>query len=181
MSDAYIDLGKRIVKEGVFINNKRTNTRCLTVINHEFIYNVGNGEFPILTTKQVFWKSAIAELLGYIRGYTSAKDFRELGTKSWDANANLNPSWLANPNRKGVDDMGYVYGSVGRECRTSNGNTYDQLQKIVNNLTLGIDDRGEILTYLDPGEEEHGCLRPCLFMYIFSIIEGTLHMQAVQR
>lgn len=67
---------------------------------------MANNQFPLITTRKSYWKAAIAEFLGYIRGYDNAADFRALGTKTWDANANENAAWLANPHRRGVDDMG---------------------------------------------------------------------------
>lgn len=88
----------------------------------------------------------MAELLGYIRGYDNAADFRQLGTKTWDANANLNQAWLNNPYRKGEDDMGRVYGVQGRAWAKPDGGHIDQLKKIVDDLSRGVDDRGEILT-----------------------------------
>ena len=96
----YLDLCNRIVSEGVWVENERTGKRCLTVINADLTYDVANNEFPLVTTRKSFWKSAIAEIIGYIRGYDNAADFRALGTKTWDANANDNPAWLANPHRK---------------------------------------------------------------------------------
>ncbi len=105
----YLDLGKRLLTEGTWVENERTGKRCLTIINADMIYDVGGKEFPMLSTKQCFWKSAVAEIVGYLRGYTSAKDFRELGTKTWDMNANKTQAWLDNPLRKGTDDMGEVY------------------------------------------------------------------------
>ncbi|EJF1126841.1 thymidylate synthase [Vibrio cholerae] len=106
----YLDLCQRIVDQGVWVENERTGKRCLTVINADLTYDVGNNQFPLVTTRKSFWKAAVAELLGYIRGYDNAADFRQLGTKTWDANANLNQAWLNNPYRKGEDDMGRVYG-----------------------------------------------------------------------
>ena len=158
----YLDLCQRIIDEGVWIENQRTNKRCLTVINADLVYDVRNNQFPIITTRKSFWKAAIAELLGYIRGYDNAADFRALGTKSWDANANENEAWLKNPARKGLDDMGRVYGVQGRHWKTHDGTELDQLGKIVANLSKGIDDRGEILTFHNPGEFNLGCLRPCM-------------------
>ncbi|HBF47568.1 MAG TPA: thymidylate synthase, partial [Shewanella frigidimarina] len=81
----YLDLCKRIVDEGEWVNNARTNKKCLTVINADLVYDVGNNQFPLVTTRKSFWKSAIAEILGYLRGYQNAADFRALGTKTWDA------------------------------------------------------------------------------------------------
>lgn len=177
----YLALSKRIIDEGVWIDNKRTGKRCLTVINADLSYNVGGNEFPIITTRKSYWKAAIAELLGYLRGYDNAADFRKLGTKSWDANANENSAWLANPARKGVDDMGRVYGVQGRAWLKADGTPLDQLQKIVDDLTQGIDDRGEILTFYNPGEFELGCLRPCMHTHTFSLLNDTLYLTSYQR
>lgn len=177
----YLDLCQRIVDEGVWVENERTGKRCLTVINAPLEYNVEGGEFPLITTRRSFWKAAIAELLGYIRGYDNAADFRALGTKTWDANSNENEAWLNNPVRKGEDDMGRVYGVQGRRWLTPEGKEIDQLAKIVNNLSQGIDDRGEILTFYNPGETHLGCLRPCMHTHTFSLLGDTLYLTSYQR
>jgi thymidylate synthase len=177
----YLDLCQRIINDGVWVENKRTGKRCLTVINADLTYDVENNQFPIITTRKSFWKAAIAELLGYIRGYDNAADFRALGTKSWDANANENAAWLNNPARKGHDDMGRVYGVQGRHWKKHDGTELDQLAKIVYNLSNGIDDRGEILTFHNPGEFELGCLRPCMHTHTFSLLGDTLYLTSYQR
>lgn len=172
---------RHIYENGFDIPNPRTGKVCRTVPLIDQSYNVGAGEFPIITTRKVGIKIAIAELLGYIRGYDNAADFRALGTKSWDANANITPAWLANPHRKGEDDMGRVYGAVARNWPSATGGTLDTLRKIYNDLRNGIDDRGEILSFWNPGEFELGCLRPCMFEHVFTLINGTLHMASMQR
>jgi thymidylate synthase len=177
----YLELCQRIVDDGVWIENKRTNKRCLTVVNADLTFDVANNQFPLITTRKSFWKSAIAELLGYIRGYDNAADFRALGTKTWDMNANDNLAWLNNPHRKGEDDMGRVYGVQGRRWQKSDGSTIDQLRKIVDNLSEGIDDRGEILTFYNPGEFDMGCLRPCMHTHTFSLLGDTLYLTSYQR
>ncbi|GLS82500.1 thymidylate synthase [Paraferrimonas haliotis] len=177
----YLELCQRIVDKGSWIENKRTGKRCLTVINADMVHDVGANEFPLITTRKSYWKSAIAELLGYIRGYDNAADFRELGTKTWDANANLNQAWLDNPARRGNDDMGRVYGVQGRAWQGSDGTVVDQLQKLVNNLKQGIDDRGEIVSFYNPGEFHLGCLRPCMHTHNFSLVGDTLHLTSYQR
>ena len=90
----YLDLCHRIVNEGKWVANERTGKRCLTVINADLTYDVEKGEFPLVTTRRSFWKAAIAELLGYIRGYSSAADFRALGTKSWDSLNRMAEVWI---------------------------------------------------------------------------------------
>ena len=177
----YLALCQRIVDEGVWVENERTGKRCLTVINAELTYDVAGNRFPLVTTRKSNWKAAIAELLGYLRGYDSAADFRALGTRTWDANANQNQSWLNNPVRKGEDDMGRVYGVQGRRWLKPDGSTLDQLAKIVANLKQGLDDRGEILTFYNPGELELGCLRPCMHTHNFSLLGNILHLTSYQR
>lgn len=177
----YLALCQRIVEQGVWIENERTGKRCLTVINADLEYDVGNNQFPMITTRKSFYKSAIAELIGYLRGYDNAADFRKLGTKTWDANSNLNEAWLNNPHRKGEDDMGRVYGIQGRSWAKPDGGFIDQLKKVVDDLSKGIDDRGEIVTFYNPGEFEMGCLRPCMHTHTFSLLGDTLHLTSYQR
>ena len=177
----YLELCQRIVDEGQWVENKRTGTRCLTVINADLEYDVANNQFPMITTRKSYYKAAIAELLGYLRGYDSAAQFREIGCKTWDANANDNNAWLNNPNRKGEDDMGRVYGVQGRGWQRPDGSTLDQLSKVINNLQNGIDDRGEIITFYNPGEFELGCLRPCMHTHTFSLLGDTLYLTSYQR
>lgn len=177
----YLDLCQRLIDEGTWIANKRTGKRCLTVIDADLTYDVANNQFPLITTRRSYWKSAIAEVLGYIRGYDNAADFRALGTKTWDANANENQDWLNNSFRKGQDDMGRVYGVQGRRWAKPDGSTLDQLRKLVDNLSKGIDDRGEIITFYNPGEFEMGCLRPCMHTHTFSLLDNTLFLTSYQR
>ena len=177
----YLKLCQRIIEQGTWIENERTGKRCLTVINADLEYDVENNQFPMITTRKSYYKSAIAEFLGYIRGYDNAADFRALGTKTWDANANLNEAWLNNEYRKDEDDMGRVYGVQGRAWAKPDGTTLDQLKKIVDNLKDGIDDRAEILTFYNPGEFDMGCLRPCMHTHTFSLLGDTLHLTSYQR
>lgn len=177
----YLDLCQRIIDQGEWVENKRTGKRCLTVINADLEYDVENNQFPLITTRKSYWKAAIAEMLGYLRGYSSAAEFRAIGCKTWDANANDNQDWLKNPHRKGEDDMGRVYGVQGRSWLKPDGSHLDQLKKIADNLSRGIDDRGEILTFYNPGEFDMGCLRPCMHTHTFSILGGKLYLTSYQR
>ncbi|WP_105200730.1 thymidylate synthase [Pseudoalteromonas sp. T1lg10] len=177
----YLDLCRRIVDTGTWVENERTGIRCLTVINADLEYNVAANEFPLITTRKSFFKAAIAELLGYLRGYSSAAQFRDIGCNTWNANANENQAWLNNPHRRGEDDMGRVYGVQGRSWQKPDGTHLDQLKKVVDNLSRGVDDRGEIITFYNPGEFELGCLRPCMHTHTFSLLGDTLHLTSYQR
>lgn len=177
----YLNLCQRIIDEGVWVENKRTGKRCLTVINAELEYDVAANQFPLITTRKSYWKAAIAELLGYLRGYDNAADFRSIGCNTWNANANENEAWLNNSHRKGEDDMGRVYGVQGRSWAKPDGGFVDQLKKLVDDLSQGNDDRGEILSFYNPGEFHMGCLRPCMHTHNFSLLGDTLYLTSYQR
>lgn len=177
----YLDLGRRVVNNGEWVYNERTGKRCLTVINADLEYDLSQGLFPVLTSKKLHWKPAIAEMLGYLRGYNSAAQFRAIGANTWNANANDNQAWLANQFRKGEDDMGRAYGVQGRAWRNPEGKHIDQLAKVYNDLKLGVDDRREIVTFWNPGETDRMCLAACMHTHTFSILGGKLYLTSYQR
>lgn len=177
----YLQLCQRIIDEGVWVPNERTGKNCLTVINADLSYDVARGEFPLVTTRRSYYKSAIAEMIGYVRGYDNAADFRRIGTRTWDANANENKSWLANPHRKGEDDCGLIYGKIGRHFPKPDGGSVDLLRKIYDDLRAGKDDRGEIYTFYHPGAFHMACLRPCMYSHHFSLLGDTLYLNSTQR
>ncbi|MCK9234993.1 MAG: thymidylate synthase [Gammaproteobacteria bacterium] len=189
--DQYLEALSTIYHKGKDLPNERTGIDCRTFINIDLTYDASTNKVPLVTTRKAPTKLPIAELLGYIRGYTSAEDFRKLGSKSWDMNANETPAWLANPNRKGKDDMGLVYGAVARnwpifERGLEDGklvvsHSLDLFEKVYNNLKAGKDDRGEVISYWNPGFFSLGCLRPCLHSYQFSLLGDDLYLNATQR
>lgn len=177
----YLDLCNKVIQEGEWVENKRTGKRCLTLINADFEYDVSDGTLPVLTTKKMFWKPAIAEMLGYLRGYTSAAKFRELGCNTWNANANENVAWLNNPYRKGEDDMGRCYGAQGRDWKNPEGESIDQLRMVYEDLKKGVDNRSEIMTFLNVGERDRACLNACMHTHTFSVLGDSLYLTSYQR
>jgi len=179
--EQWMDESLRILNEGTWITNERTGKRCKTVIGTTFTYDVSEGHLPVLTTKKSFWKTAIAEMLGYLRGYDSAKQFREkLNCNTWNANANESKHWLENPIRKGEDDLGRIYGVQGRGFRGPDGEV-DQYKRIVELLSQGIDNRRLILTFNNPGEEHLMALPACMHTHNFAVLGDELHMESFQR
>ena len=176
----YIDLCKRILNEGVWVENARTGKRCLTIIDGSFEYDCTDGTLPMLTTKQVYWKQAIAEMLGYLRGYTNSQDFVNIGCNTWIENSEA-PIWKENPFYKGPGDMGRCYGAQGRDWKNPEGESVDQLLNIYEDLKKGIDNRSEIMTFMNPGERDRACLNSCMHTHTFSILDGYLYLTSYQR
>lgn len=102
------DLMLHVAEHGQYKPN-RTGTSTYADVGHMLKYDLA-AAFPAITTKKLFFKSVVGELLGFFRGYDNAADFRALGCKIWDQNANETASWVNNPNRKGTDDLGRIYG-----------------------------------------------------------------------
>ena len=109
----YLDLVQNIFDNGSWQNN-RTGIRTCSLPGAMMRFDLQQG-FPAVTTKKLAFKSAVGEMLGFLRGYRSAQDFRALGCKVWDQNANENTQWLNNPYRLGQDDLGPVYGVQWRD------------------------------------------------------------------
>lgn len=177
----YLELANDIILNGTDVKNERTGKVCRTVINADFQYNTRDNRFPLITTRKAPWKSAIAEMLGYLRGYNNAQQFADIGCNTWFANANENERWLNNPNRTGENDLGYSF-SYAQGRRWYGSSEYiDQYKNIVDKLLQGIDDRRLIMTFNNPGAEHASALPACMHTHHFSILGDTLYLTSYQR
>ncbi len=158
----------------------RTGVDHIGYIGDMCKYHMSDG-FPAVTTKKLAIRSVFAEMLGFARGYNNASQFRELGCNVWNANANENEWWVNNPNRKGRDDLGRIYGVQSRFWKTPDGETIDQLKKVIDDLSESIDNRREIVTHWNPGEMNKMALPPCHLLYQFSIQGNELNLSMYQR
>jgi thymidylate synthase len=113
--EQYHEMLRNILTHGKQRPN-RTGTDTLFIPGVTLKFDMADG-FPAITTKKLAFKTMTGELLGFFRGYDSAADFRAIGCKVWDANANITPSWLANPNRKGTDSLGRIYSKQWTDWR----------------------------------------------------------------
>lgn len=110
----YLDLVQTVLDTGTWQEN-RTGIRTISIPGAMLRFDLQKDGFPAITTKRLAFKSVIGELIGFLRATRSAADFRALGCKVWDQNANENTDWLNNPYRTGPDDLGPVYGVQWRQ------------------------------------------------------------------
>ena len=110
----YQELIQTVLDTGSWQDN-RTGIRTLSVPGAMMRFDLLNDGFPAVTTKRLAFKSVVGELCAFLRASRSAADFRALGCKVWDQNANKNKQWLDNPYRLGEDDLGPVYGVQWRQ------------------------------------------------------------------
>lgn len=104
----YLDLINVILASGTWREN-RTGIRTISIPGAMMRFDLSKG-FPAVTTRRLAFKAAVGEMIGFLRGAKSAEEFRALGCKVWDQNANENAEWLNNPYRSGIDDLGQIYG-----------------------------------------------------------------------
>jgi thymidylate synthase len=109
----YLDLVQNIIDHGSWQQN-RTGVRSISLPGAMLRFDLQQG-FPAVTSKRLAFKSAMGEMIGFLRASRSAAEFRDLGCKVWDQNANQNQQWLANPYRLQEDDLGPVYGVQWRQ------------------------------------------------------------------
>jgi len=116
--DQYKELLKRVmVPENLRPN--RTGVAAYKTAGEAMIFPDVTKAFPATTLKKLAFNPVKGETCGFLRALTNAADFRALGCKVWDQNANehgVTPNaWLSNPFRLGEDDVGPVYGKPWRE------------------------------------------------------------------
>ncbi|MEO8536769.1 MAG: thymidylate synthase [Betaproteobacteria bacterium] len=110
----YLQLVETILATGTWTDN-RTGVRTISIPGASMRFDIARDGFPAITTRRLPFRSAVGELVGFLRAYRNAAHFRALGCKVWDQNANENRQWLANPYRVEPDDLGAIYGCQWRQ------------------------------------------------------------------
>ena len=177
-----------IISDGTQQSN-RTGVDAISIPGYTMKFDLRKG-FPLLTTKAMPLKSIKGELIGFLRGYTNAADFRDLGCKIWDQNANDpglpgSPNlWLTNPNREGEDDLGRIYGAQWRDWNADfGGSSIDQVGVAVDKIKNDPTNRRIIINGWRPDEFHLMALPPChvLYQFIVDTTNNLLHLCMYQR
>ena len=157
----YLDLLKDTIENGTLQTN-RTGISARFIPGAMLKFDLSKG-FPIVTTRKAPWKSSVAETIGFLGAYTNAAQFRELGCKFWDANANQTPSWLNSPYRTGEDDLGQIYGYFWRKWKGDDGSEHDQVIDALNKVVTDPTNRRIIVSgwKVDAINQQRGALPPC--------------------
>ncbi|XP_010827284.1 PREDICTED: LOW QUALITY PROTEIN: thymidylate synthase, partial [Bison bison bison] len=146
-------------------------------------------EFPLLTTKRVFWKGVLEELLWFIKGSTNAKELSSKGVKIWDANGSRDFLDGLGFSDRAEGDLGPVYGfqwrHFGAEYKDMDseysGQGVDQLQKVIDTIKTNPNDRRIILCAWNPKDLPLMALPPCHALCQFYVVNGELSCQLYQR
>lgn len=168
----YLLLMRYILSKGTTQSN-RTGVNTSMVPGTILKYDLSEG-FPVMTTRKAAPKSAMGEMIGFIKGCDNAAQFRALKCKFWDQNANENKDWLANPNRKGEDDLGRIYGVQYRDWNGELDQLKNAIDLILNNPTS----RRILVTAWNPSEFHLMALPPChySFQFLCDTSRNVLHL-----
>ena len=115
--EQYHALLRRILDEGTR-KDDRTGTGTLSVFGHQMRFALSPG-FPVLTTKKLHLRSIFGELLWFLRGDTNVAWLHERKISIWDEWADAD------------GDLGPIYGHQWRSWPTPNGETIDQIARVV--------------------------------------------------
>lgn len=124
---------------------------------------------PLVTTKRVFLRAVIAELLWFIAGSTSSLPLSEAGIKIWDGNGSREYLDSVGLSHREVGDLGPVYGFQWRhfgaeyvDAKTDyTGKGVDQLAEVIDKLKNKPYDRRIILSAWNPADLRKMALPPC--------------------
>ncbi len=164
---AYLALLSDILEHGVD-RSDRTGTGTRGVFGRQMRFDLSAG-FPLLTTKKLFTKAIILELLWFLRGESNVRWLQEQGVTIWD-------EWA---DEKG--ELGPVYGVQWRSWATPDGRVIDQISNVVDAIKKNPHSRRHIVTAWNPAEVDEMALPPCHCLFQFYVADGKLSCQLYQR
>ena len=198
----YLDLLTRIKTEGT-VKTDRTGTGTKSVFGHQMRFDLSQG-FPLLTTKKVFLKGIIHELLWFLNGDTNIKYLVDNGVHIWDNDAYRYYNELCvkegvlpvtmeeflRAAQEGIDspiegykfgDLNHVYGYQWRSWPRPNGEAIDQIQQAVDLIKNNPDSRRIIVSAWNVADVEKMALPPCHTLFQFYVADGKLSCMLYQR
>jgi len=162
MEQIYLNLLKDVMENG-----ERRETRngiTYSLFGTQFKININDGEtFPLLTTKKVFFKGIVEELLWFLRGSTNSKELEEKGINIWKGNSSREYLDSVGLNHLEEGQLGYIY---GYQWRSFNGQV-DQIKYILDELENNSNSRRILLSAWNPCQLKEQALPPCHLIYNF--------------
>ena len=163
----YLDLLQKIMDDGS-VKSDRTGTGTKSIFGYQMRFDLSEG-FPLLTTKKLYLRAIIHELLWFLRGDTNIKYLHDNKVTIWDEWADEN------------GDLGHIYGYQWRSWPASDGTHIDQIAAVEESIKLNPDSRRHIVSAWNVADIENMALPPCHAMFQFYVAGGKLSCQLYQR
>jgi thymidylate synthase len=175
----YLNALNNILKNGDTVPD-RTGTGTISLFNVNTVYDITvlnpndkvtdhRYKIPIFTTKSVYFKGVITELLWFLRGETDTNILKDQGNHIWDGNTSKESLKKLNLDyEEGQLGPGYGYQWIhwNGDWRTSTGGI-NQIEKIINTLKSDPFSRRLVLNGWNVSDLDAMALPPCHLMYIF--------------
>jgi thymidylate synthase len=170
VDEQYLNLLRKVLENGKL--KKGRNGNVITSFSEKLDIDIKDS-FPLLTTKKVFIKGVIEELLFFIKGDTNAVHLQDKGIHIWDGNTTrefLDNLGLTHYN---VGDMGPMYGFQWRHFNAEyfgpdhdySGQGFDQLQNCINLIRNDPFSRRIFMSAYNPLQLHQSVLNPCHLSY----------------
>ncbi|KAG5447235.1 Thymidylate synthase [Clonorchis sinensis] len=185
---AYLNLLRHILCHGVE-RSDRTGTGTLAVFGPQMRFSLRDDSFPLLTTKQVFFRGIVEELLWFIRGSTDSNELAARKVHFWDANGSREFLDNLGFTERKEGDLGPVYGFQWRhsgadyiDCDTDyTGQGVDQLAEVIRLIRERPWDRRILIVAWNVRDLKLMALPPCHCLVQFFVANGELSCQLYQR
>ena len=149
----YCTLAETILSQGFWYKDKsRDNKDMLQIPFYLMAIDMTSEEFPLLTTKRVWWKGIAHELIWILSGATDITYLQNNKVHIWDKDA---------MNFSGSNYVGRIYGAQWRSWTTPMQNHFDQITNLLKNLRKNPFSRKHIVTAWNPAELHLMALPPC--------------------
>ena len=159
----------RYVYENGVEKSDRTGTGTRSVFGWQMRFDLQKG-FPLVTTKRVYFKGVVGELLWFLRGDSNVRWLQERGITIWD-------EW-ADPH---TGELGPVYGVQWRSWPAPDGQRIDQMARLVEDIRHNPDSRRLLVSAWNVADLPRMALAPCHVMFQFYVAQGRLSCQLYQR
>ena len=163
----YLDLMQDVLLRGTR-KSDRTGTGTLSLFGRQIRFDLDKG-FPATTTKKLYIKGVIHELLWFLMGSTNIKYLKENGVGIWD-------EWA---DEEG--ELGPIYGAQWRHWDAPDGKTIDQISEVIQEIKTNPDSRRLIVSAWNVAQLENMRLPPCHCLFQFHVAEGRLSCHLYQR
>lgn len=183
----YLGMIRRIIAHGN-LRQDRTGTGTRSLFGETMRFDLRH-DFPLLTTKRVFWRGVAEELLWFISGCTDANKLADKGVHIWDDNGSREFLDKRGLSCREVGDLGPVYGFQWRHFGAEyidmhadySGKGVDQLANIIEAIKTNPCDRRMVLSAWNPAALHDMALPPCHMIAQFYVANGELSCLMFQR
>jgi thymidylate synthase len=176
----YLELLNNILENGT-VRTDRTGTGTRSIFGAQLRFNLAQG-FPLVTTRKVYFKGVIHELLWFLAGDTNARYLQQNQVRIWDAWADED------------GNLGPVYGAQWRAWPAPDGRHIDQVSQVIDQIRANPNSRRHIVSAWNPAvlpderltpqqnvRAGRAALASCHALFQFYVAEGRLSCQLYQR